>query len=125
MRSAKADKEPRAPRRKARRLTTRGSRRRPSKPPGAWGGAAEPKQEENVAARFRRGDILLKPQHEPSGVSTLRAQGGGARTAPFAKREGGADGAKRHPRGTPPFTPPPSGRAMGRPAERRKTKATT
>ncbi len=73
MRSMQVHKEPRGrrcrtPRRKARCLTARRSRRCPSKSLGAWSDAVtNPVMEKDVAARFRRGDILLKPQHEPDG----------------------------------------------------------
>ncbi len=71
MRSMQVHKEPRGrrfrtPRRKARCTTARPSRRCPSKTLGAWSNAVtNPVMEKDVAARFRRGDILLKPQHEP------------------------------------------------------------
>ncbi len=70
MRSTKVGKEPRGrrfrtPRRKARCLTARLSRRCPSSALVAWGGAVTPVMGKDVAARFRRGDVLLKPQHEP------------------------------------------------------------
>ncbi len=70
MRSTKAGREPRGrrfrtPRRKARCLTARLSRRCPSSALVAWGGAVTPVMGKDVAARFRRGDVLLKPQHEP------------------------------------------------------------
>ena len=71
MRSAKAGKEPRGrrcrtPRRKARCLTARLSRRCPSLSLVAWSDAVKsPVTGKDVAARFRRGDILLKPQHKP------------------------------------------------------------
>ena len=71
MRSAKVHKEPlgrrcRTPRRKARCLTARRSRRCPSAALVAWSDAVnKPVTGKDVAARFRRGDVLLKPQHEP------------------------------------------------------------
>ncbi len=90
MRSAKVHKEPRGrrfrtPRCKARCTTARRSRRCPSTTLGAWSNAVEnPVMEKDVAARFRRGDILLKPQHEPDG-----------RTHPLFARQNGYAGAKR------------------------------
>ncbi len=93
MRSAKVQKEPRGrrcrtPRCKARCTTARRSRRCPSKSPGAWSNAVtNPVMEKDVAARFRRGDILLKPQHEPDG-----------RTLPLFARQNRDAGAKL-PRG--------------------------
>ena len=102
MRSAKVHKEPRGrrcrtPRRKARCLTARQSRRCPSTALVAWSDAVnKPVTGKDVAARFRRGDILLKPQHEPDNGNniTTRDAARAARTAPSAQRKDGAQGVR-------------------------------
>ncbi len=99
MRSVKAGKEPRGrrfrtPRRKARCLTARLSRRCPSTSLGTWSNAVNnPVKEKDVAARFRRGDVLLKPQYEPDyGDITMRDATRTVGTALYAQRRDGARG---------------------------------
>ena len=98
MRSVKAGREPRGrrfrtPRRKARCLTARLSRRCPSTPLVAWSDAVTTVMEKDVAARFRRGDVLLKPQYEPDdGKITMRDATRTVRTALYAQRRDGAQG---------------------------------
>ena len=49
--------------------------------------------EKDVAARFRRGDVLLKPQYEPDdGKITMRDATRTVRTALYAQRRDGAQG---------------------------------
>ena len=98
MRSVKAGREPRGrrcrtPRRKARCLTARLSRRCPSTSLVAWSDAVTTVKEKDVAARFRRGDVLLKPQHEPdygriAMLDATRTVG----NALYAQRSDGAQG---------------------------------
>ncbi len=89
MRSVKAGREPRGrrfrtPRRKARCLSARRSRRCPSTALVAWGDAViSPVTGKVVAARFRRGDVSLKPQHEPDAGDAGDGRGGSA-TRPCA-----------------------------------------
>ncbi len=98
MRSVKAGREPRGrrcrtPRRKARCLAARGSRRCPSMPLVAWSNAVTTVKEKDVAARFRRGDVLLKPQHEPDyGDNTMRDAKRKVGTASSIQRRDGAQG---------------------------------
>ncbi len=99
MRSAKAGREPRGrrfrtPRRKARCLTARLSRRCPSYALVAWSNAVTTVKEKDVAARFRRGDVLLKPQYEPDyGKNiTMRDATRTVVTASSAQRGDGAEG---------------------------------
>ncbi len=98
MRSVKAGREPlgrrcRTPRRKARCLTARRSRRCPSTSLVAWSDAVTTVKEKDVAARFRRGDVLLKPQHEPDyGNNTMRDATRKVGTASYAQRRDGAQG---------------------------------
>ncbi len=99
MRSVKAGREPRGrrfrtPRRKARCLAARLSRRCPSKPLVAWSDAVTTVKEKDVAARFRRGDVLLKPQHEPDygKNNTMRDATRTVRTASSIQRRDGAQG---------------------------------
>ena len=98
MRSVKAGREPRGrrcrtPRRKARCLTARLSRRCPSTSLVAWSDAVTTVKEKDVAARFRWGDVLLKPQHEPDyGDNTMRDATRKVRTASSAQRRDGAQG---------------------------------
>ncbi len=99
MRSVKAGREPRGrrfrtPRRKARCRAARRSRRCPSTALVAWGDAVTTVKEKDVAARFRRGDVLLKPQHEPDyGENiTMRDATRTVGTASFAQRRDGAQG---------------------------------
>ena len=98
MRSVKAGREPRGrrfrtPRRKARCRAERLSRRCPSTALVAWGDAVTTVMEKDVAARFRRGDVLLKPQYEPDdGRITMRDATRTARTASSAQRRDGAQG---------------------------------
>ena len=76
----------------ARSRATRGPRRCPSKPLEAWSDAVTPVTGKAVAARFRRGDVSLKPQHEPDYGNniTMHDVARAARTAPFARRKDGA-----------------------------------
>ena len=78
----------------ARSRATRGPRRCPSKSLGAWSDAVTPVTGKAVAARFRRGDVSLKPQHEPDYGNniTMHDVARAARTAPFARRKDGAQG---------------------------------
>ena len=98
MRSAKAGREPRGrrfrtPRRKARCLTARLSRRCPSTALVAWGDAVTTVMEKDVAARFRWGDVLLKLQYEPDdGRITMLDATRTVRTASSAQRRDGAQG---------------------------------
>ncbi len=98
MRSVKAGREPRGrrcrtPRRKARCLTARLSRRCPSTALVAWGDAVTTVMEKDVAARFRWGDVLLKPQYEPDdGRITMRDATRTVGTASSAQRRDGAQG---------------------------------
>ncbi len=98
MRSVKAGREPRGrrfrtPRRKARCLTARLSRRCPSTSLVAWSDAVTTVMEKDVAARFRRGDVLLKPQYEPDdGRITMRDATRTVGTALYAQRRDGAQG---------------------------------
>ena len=98
MRSVKAGREPRGrrcrtPRRKARCRAARLSRRCPSYALVAWGDAVTTVKEKDVAARFRRGDVLLKPQYEPDdGRITMRDATRTVGTASSAQRRDGAQG---------------------------------
>ena len=98
MRSVKAGREPRGrrfrtPRRKARCLTARLSRRCPSTSLVAWSDAVTTVKEKDVAARFRRGDVLLKPQYEPDyGDNTMLDATRTVGTALYAQRGDGAQG---------------------------------
>ncbi len=98
MRSVKAGREPRGrrcrtPRRKARCRAARLSRRCPSTSLVAWSDAVTTVKEKDVAARFRRGDVLLKPQHEPDdGIITMRDATRKVRTASSIQRRDGAQG---------------------------------
>ncbi len=98
MRSVKAGREPRGrrfrtPRRKARCRAARGSRRCPSNALVAWGDAVTTVMEKDVAARFRWGDVLLKPQYEPDdGRITMRDATRTVGTALYAQRKDGAQG---------------------------------
>ncbi len=99
MRSVKAGREPlgrrfRTPRRKARCRAARLSRRCPSTSLVAWSDAVTTVKEKDVAARFRRGDVLLKPQHEPDdgdNITMLDATRA-VRTASSIQRGDGAQG---------------------------------
>jgi hypothetical protein len=98
MRSVKAGREPRGrrfrtPRRKARCRAARLSRRCPSTSLVAWSDAVTTVKEKDVAARFRRGDVLLKPQYEPDdGRITMRDATRTVGTALYAQRRDGAQG---------------------------------
>ena len=99
MRSVKAGREPRGrrfrtPRRKARCRAARLSRRCTSTSLVAWSDAVKTVKEKDVAARFRRGDVLLKPQHEPDEGEniTMRDATRTVRTASSIQRGDGAQG---------------------------------
>ena len=99
MRSVKAGREPRGrrfrtPRRKARCRAARRSRRCPSTSLVAWSDAVTTVKEKDVAARFRWGDVLLKPQHEPDdgNNNTMRDATRTVRTASSIQRRDGAQG---------------------------------